>query len=217
MTLGEKLQQIRTAADLTQEEAADAVGISRQTLSNWENNKSYPDARGIGLLSELYGVSVASVITEDTQKNPLSRATGRKWLYQCIQVALYIVLWGAMIAVFWLGGNSVHVLFSLMATYGLMPILTVAFGTWLGADELWKWGKWLFVLLGGVTNAMWYGMTYGLANVLSHDKSFSQWLDYAWEPERFWIGVGLATAGIVLGIILKHIKRIAVKKHVQQS
>ncbi len=220
MTIGEKLQHIRTEAGLTQEVVADAIGISRQTLSGWENNKSLPDARAIALLSELYGVSAASMITDDTEttkevNEQKKIAKRRKSLYQCMQIGLYIVLWCVMIALFWIGGNATLVLFSLIFVYALMPIMTILFGAWLGADELWRWGKWLFVLLGGATNAVWYGMTYGLANVLANNKSFMQWLDYAWEPERFRIGVGLAVAGVVLGMVLKRIKRIAVKKQVQ--
>ena len=41
--IGSKIKKTRIDAKLTQEQAAEALGISRQTISNWENEKSYPD------------------------------------------------------------------------------------------------------------------------------------------------------------------------------
>lgn len=41
--IGSKIKKSRIDAKLTQEQAAEALGISRQTISNWENEKSYPD------------------------------------------------------------------------------------------------------------------------------------------------------------------------------
>ena len=43
MEIGKKLKEARLAADLTLEQAAQALYVSRQTISNWENEKSYPD------------------------------------------------------------------------------------------------------------------------------------------------------------------------------
>ena len=42
--IGSKIKKSRIDAKLTQEQAAEALGISRQTISNWENEKSYPDS-----------------------------------------------------------------------------------------------------------------------------------------------------------------------------
>ncbi len=43
MQIGQKLQEARHARGLTQEAAAELVGVSRQTISNWERGKSLPD------------------------------------------------------------------------------------------------------------------------------------------------------------------------------
>ena len=53
MDIGNKLYEARRAAGLTQEQAAEALNISRQTLSNWENNKTYPDILRCMELGEL--------------------------------------------------------------------------------------------------------------------------------------------------------------------
>ena len=41
MDIGQKLKSARTSAGLTQEEVAEALGVSRQTISNWENGRTY--------------------------------------------------------------------------------------------------------------------------------------------------------------------------------
>lgn len=40
MDIGQKLKQARAKAGLTQEQAAEALGVARQTVSNWENSLS---------------------------------------------------------------------------------------------------------------------------------------------------------------------------------
>ena len=48
----------RTDAKITQEQAAQALGISRQTISNWENERSYPNIVSVLKMSDLYSVSL---------------------------------------------------------------------------------------------------------------------------------------------------------------
>ena len=43
MEIGSKLKNARNGKGITQEQAAELLGVSRQTISNWENNKSYLD------------------------------------------------------------------------------------------------------------------------------------------------------------------------------
>ena len=54
MDLGTKLKQARQSRNVTQETLAERLGVSRQTISNWENNRSYPDIVSIIALSDLY-------------------------------------------------------------------------------------------------------------------------------------------------------------------
>ena len=65
MDIGQKLKEKRTQAGLTQEAVAERIGVSRQTVSNWENNRSYPDIVSILRLSDLYEVSLDEFLKED--------------------------------------------------------------------------------------------------------------------------------------------------------
>ena len=51
------LKAARVNAGLSQKEAAEKLGISNVTLSNWENGVSFPDAQQIIKICEVYGVS----------------------------------------------------------------------------------------------------------------------------------------------------------------
>ena len=57
MTLGEKLQKLRTEAAMSQEDLADCLGVSRQAISKWELDKTVPDVKYIVELSNLFRVS----------------------------------------------------------------------------------------------------------------------------------------------------------------
>lgn len=52
MEIGSKLKNARNEKGITQEQAAELLGVSRQTISNWENNKSYPDIVSVIKMSD---------------------------------------------------------------------------------------------------------------------------------------------------------------------
>ena len=50
MELSKQIKKYRTEANLSQEELADKIYVSRQTISNWENEKNYPDIKNSAIL-----------------------------------------------------------------------------------------------------------------------------------------------------------------------
>mgnify|MGYP001623891676 FL=1 len=65
MEIGKKLKSARLKAELTQESVADKIQVSRQTISNWENARSYRDIGSIVHLSNLYNISLDELLKED--------------------------------------------------------------------------------------------------------------------------------------------------------
>ena len=65
MELGKQIKKHRVTAQLSQEELAERIYVSRQTISNWENDKSYPDVNSLVLLSETFQVSLDNLIKGD--------------------------------------------------------------------------------------------------------------------------------------------------------
>lgn len=66
MEVGSKLKKARIDSKLTQEKVAEEIQVSRQTISNWENEKSYPDIMSVIKLSDLYNISLDELLKGDS-------------------------------------------------------------------------------------------------------------------------------------------------------
>lgn len=65
MKIGQKLREARTASGLSQENVAERINVSRQTISNWETEKTYPDIISVIKLSDLYSISLDELLKGD--------------------------------------------------------------------------------------------------------------------------------------------------------
>lgn len=65
MEIGKKLKDARMKSGFTQEMVAEKINVSRQTISNWENEKSYPDIISVIELSSLYSISLDDLLKGD--------------------------------------------------------------------------------------------------------------------------------------------------------
>lgn len=68
MEIGSQIKKYRKERKLSQEELADKVFVTRQTVSNWENDKSYPDIRSLALLASLFGISLDILVKGDLEE-----------------------------------------------------------------------------------------------------------------------------------------------------
>ena len=62
MNLGETIYQLRTTQNMSQGELADRLNLSRQSVSKWENNSAVPDLDNLIKLSEIFGVSLDTLV-----------------------------------------------------------------------------------------------------------------------------------------------------------
>lgn len=65
MEIGKCLKDARLKENLTQEDIAEKLGVSRQTISSWENGKSYPDIASIIKISDIFNISLDKFLKED--------------------------------------------------------------------------------------------------------------------------------------------------------
>jgi transcriptional regulator with XRE-family HTH domain len=63
MEFNEKLQQLRKEKDLTQEQLADELYVSRTAISKWESGRGYPSIDSLKAISKLFGVSVDDLLS----------------------------------------------------------------------------------------------------------------------------------------------------------
>ena len=67
MEIGKQIRKYRMEAKLSQDELADKVYVTRQTISNWENDRNYPDIRSLVLLGSVFGISLDILVKGDVQ------------------------------------------------------------------------------------------------------------------------------------------------------
>ena len=98
MELGNQIKLHRAALSLSQEELAEKVYVTRQTVSNWETGKSYPDIHSLLLLSALFDVSLDQLIKGDleTMKQEVNaadvKAMNRDAIIYTVLLAATIIL-----------------------------------------------------------------------------------------------------------------------------
>lgn len=72
MTFGERLYELRKDKNISQEELADLLDVSRQSISKWENDKAYPEMTRLLFMSDFFNVSLDYLmrgVEETTQDN----------------------------------------------------------------------------------------------------------------------------------------------------
>ena len=67
MELNEQIKKHRTQMNISQEELAEKIYVTRQSISNWENGKTYPDIHSLLLLSSLFGISLDQLVKGDIE------------------------------------------------------------------------------------------------------------------------------------------------------
>ncbi|MDO4337929.1 MAG: helix-turn-helix transcriptional regulator [Eubacteriales bacterium] len=67
MSIGQQISGIRKEHQLTQEKFGELFHVTRQTVSNWENEKSYPDLQTLVNMSEMFDISLDRLLKEDIQ------------------------------------------------------------------------------------------------------------------------------------------------------
>ncbi|MBZ6009263.1 helix-turn-helix transcriptional regulator [Leuconostoc gelidum subsp. aenigmaticum] len=95
MELGKQIKNYRTTFNYSQEQLAEKTFVSRQTISNWETNKSYPDIQSLLLLSSVFGTSLDELVKGDLQvmKNELqnNKSNRKMTVYSWIMVISFLV------------------------------------------------------------------------------------------------------------------------------
>lgn len=81
MELSNQIKKYRKELSISQDQLAEKVYVTRQTISNWENDKSYPDVHSLVLLSEIFGTSIDNLIKGDIEimKNEICAEDKKKF------------------------------------------------------------------------------------------------------------------------------------------
>lgn len=81
MNIGKRIHEIRQQKNITQEQLAKDLAISRQAVSKWESGKAIPDIENLMYISNLYDVSLDELIKGDDKVSQkiVADASAKKW------------------------------------------------------------------------------------------------------------------------------------------
>lgn len=127
MELGNQIKRYRKERSLSQDALAEKVYVSRQTISNWENDKSYPDINSLMLLCDTFEISLDQLVKGDveTMKQRMNMSDDERKEFNRL-------------------GNIFGFLLLLI---GVTPIPLVHFLSYVGM------GIWIVILLAGICAA----------------------------------------------------------------
>ena len=100
LKISKKISEIRNSNKLTQEDLAEILGVARQTVSNWENDKCYPDIETIILISDKFNISLDILLKEDKE---MVKAIDKSVRVNKINKKIWMILVILVIVLFFLG------------------------------------------------------------------------------------------------------------------
>ncbi len=205
--IGSQLKSARNDAKLSQEQAAEALGVSRQTVSNWETGKSYPDILSVIKMSELYSLSLDRLLKEESSmdqgyryylKDSTDSVKSSERRSRLTLVCSVFGIWALCFAAFFLlkDGDGAD-WYNLAVGWVILPILFFAASACIGARDWFGRLKWLAAPIcgllhaatGSVTTLAGDGMLYRAVN----------WPDFRRLPA----GLALSLAGLAAGVLLR--------------
>ena len=112
MNVGARIKKYREKQNISQDELALKVFVSRQTISNWETNKSYPDIKSLTMLSNIFHVTLDDFIKGDIEE--MKRIVSKEKIEK-FNIMSYIFLVEMLIVMF-----SAYPLFTLDGYIGVI-------------------------------------------------------------------------------------------------
>ena len=147
MNFDKKISGLRKQNKMSQEEFAELFGVTRQTISSWENKKSYPDVETLIKISDKFAISLDTLLKEDKElvKNWNNKITLYKRLI--VMLCLLIIIWISLVC-FWL------------FIKGLIILMMAIFGNiiFYAQKMIWKWNLILILIVMKKTLYLWVGV-----------------------------------------------------------
>lgn len=230
MEIGSRLKKARGEIGLTQEKVAEELGVSRQSVSNWENNRSYPDIVSVIKLSDLYSVSLDELLKEDRKMiDHLDESTNtvasRRRLETLIEVGGYLLIWAFCLMAFWVffglafftgevNDTAISYGYPILVFYIVLPVSAAVISAFVGARK--SGGlKWLLAPIFGLTFLLADFLTAGVALLsMIENATFADVIE-VFEFPRIFVGASASAIGMLVGILIKRSKTKKLKKQTE--
>lgn len=181
MDIGTKIKHARIAANLTQEQAAEALGVSRQTISNWENEKTYPDVVNVIKMSDLYEISLDHLLKGkgeasvsdyvDYLEESTNVVKSKNKLAQTMLIVTFLGIWAFSLLVFWCFTSGADAMgYWILVLWILLPMTILVTSLLIGKRDYWGKWKWLSPVVFGIMYMLAHYATFSTANMITANK-----------------------------------------------
>lgn len=203
MEIGAIIRKARSEQKITQEQAAEALGVSRQTVSNWENGRSYPDIASVIRMSDLYhisldallkGESAVSTSYQDFLAESTDTVKSRERQAKLAVNLIVMGLWALAVGAFWFAKDRTPgASFLLQALWIILPVPFFV-ASYIAAARNWL-GKLRWAL------SPLFGVLYALTGYIGFLSTETEALRAVSWPDlkKLPIALLLSLAGILLG------------------
>ena len=216
MEIGIKLKNARTEKGLTQEHAAELLGVSRQTVSNWENNKSYPDIVSAIKMSDIYSVSLDHLLKEEVSvdknyceflEESTSTVKAKRKVEKIILFSTYFIVWAIALLITWLIKAPVSADLNLIFKWILLPLILFSGTVIVAKNDYFGKGNWFCVIAAALTF-----LTVPFVSYVETPQSVDGMASLAYIfifPDFTYMLVGavISVIGIVVGTLWKRRKK----------
>lgn len=195
---------------MTQEQVAGLLEVSRQTISNWENAKSYPDIVSVIKMSECYDVSLDYLLKGEQKMNTyydyLEESTNvvksNTKRNKTVTILSYLMIWTVSMLVFWVFKGGIDAMgYSLMFLWIIIPVTTFTVSVIIGKNNFWGIKKWAFTFPFGVMYMLAEYGTFSMANNIAFNKINELEWDLAVA------GAIISAIGMLTGLLINWICR----------
>lgn len=208
--IGSKIQAARLEKNMMQEQVAVLLEVSRQTISNWENAKSYPDIVSVIKMSECYDVSLDYLLKGEQKMNTyydyLEESTNvvksNTKRNKTVTILSYLMIWTVSMLVFWVFKGGIDAMgYSLMFLWIIIPVTTFTVSVIIGKNNFWGIKKWAFTFPFGVMYMLAEYGTFSMANNIAFNKINELEWDLAVA------GAIISAIGMLTGLLINRICR----------
>ena len=140
--IGDKILKARKNADLTQNQLAEMLGVSRQSVSNWENNRAYPDIISVIKISDICKISLDSLLKNDEkmikhlEESTNTVKTKSKYI-KIVEIVFFVIVWAVSLVVLYLTRYEYKSVVNIIL-YCVMPFVIIVVSTLIGNNS---WGR----------------------------------------------------------------------------
>lgn len=210
MEIGTLIKSARKKSGLTQEQSAEALNISRQTLSNWENGKTYPDIISVIKMSDLYSVSLDYLLKEETSmkqtyKEYLEESTNvvksKERNGKLLLILVTLGIWALSIIFMGLVYTGVDVKgYSLIIIWMVLPMTFFAASIVVGRYNYFNRFQWLFALcISLIYTVSSYATAIISQNSINDRDTWIIWPSFTKIP----IGLLISAIGLGIGLLIR--------------